>query len=230
MNENRDFQGGIMRINAARIDGSIGTMIAFFAVIAFLMSACSLGGSSGNDDGTESTTPVFQSESFDGIMFVSLSCAAAGATIRYTTDGSDPTDSSKAYSKSFPLFTTTTVKAVASGAAFGKSTVATKLYTIDNYTHKVVNNIPYFVKNGESTALPVPSSTVSCSTNCCGVSALGDVYIAGSTKDATGNSLPCYWVNGAYYALPLPVGGGARRFGVFLRVQGYRFLSFRVYN
>jgi hypothetical protein len=202
MNKNRDFQGEIMRINTARIDGSIGTMIAFFAVIAFLTSACSLG----NDDGTGSATPVFQSESFDGIMFVSLSCAVAGATIRYTTDGCDPTDSSKAYSNSFPLFTTTTVKAVASGAAFGNSPIATKLYTIDNYTHKVVNNTPYFVKNGESNALPVPPSTVSCSTNCCGVSAIGDVYVAGSTKDVTGNSLPCYWVNGAYYALPLPVG------------------------
>ena len=43
----------------------------------------------------------------------SISCATEGAEIRYTLDGSEPTESSKLYAKSFNVFDTTTVKAKA---------------------------------------------------------------------------------------------------------------------
>jgi hypothetical protein len=32
----------------------------------------------------------------------------------------------------------------------------------------------------------------------------GDVYIFGRTVDSSGNSIPCYWLNGTYHALPVP--------------------------
>lgn len=44
---------------------------------------------------------------------VSITCGTAGATIHYTTDGSDPTTESPVYSAPFEVSTTTTVKAIA---------------------------------------------------------------------------------------------------------------------
>ncbi len=55
----------------------------------------------------------------DGTMFsgaarrISISTTTSGVTIRYTLDGSEPTETSMQYSKSFNVFDTTTVKAKA---------------------------------------------------------------------------------------------------------------------
>ena len=49
---------------------------------------------------------------FDGSLSVSMSCPTDGATIHYTTDGSDPTVKSPVY-KRFKIYGKTTVKAVA---------------------------------------------------------------------------------------------------------------------
>ena len=51
-------------------------------------------------------------------------------TIRYTTDGSDPTSSSKAYSKAIPVSSSTTIKAVAIDAAGNMSDVSSFGYQI----------------------------------------------------------------------------------------------------
>ncbi len=59
--------------------------------------------------------PVFNPESgmvFDGTLSVSISCPTEGATIHYTTDGSEPTAESPVYSR-FKISGKTTVKAVA---------------------------------------------------------------------------------------------------------------------
>ena len=48
---------------------------------------------------------------FVGTLQVSLGCATADATIRYTTDGSEPTPASAAYTGPFAVTRTTTVKA-----------------------------------------------------------------------------------------------------------------------
>lgn len=60
---------------------------------------------------------------------VSISCATEGATIYYTTDGSDPTSSSTQYSTAIPISTTTTVKAIAMKDNV-YSDIATATYTI----------------------------------------------------------------------------------------------------
>ena len=49
---------------------------------------------------------------FTESMEVSLSCATDGATIHYTTDGSEPTKGSAVYTASFTITETTTVKAI----------------------------------------------------------------------------------------------------------------------
>ena len=59
--------------------------------------------------------PVFYHASgttFDSSLSVSMSCPTEGATIHYTTDGSDPTAESPVY-KRFKIYGKTTVKAVA---------------------------------------------------------------------------------------------------------------------
>lgn len=59
--------------------------------------------------------PVFNPESgmvFGGTLSVSISCPTEGATIHYTTDGSEPTAESPVYSR-FKISGKTTVKAVA---------------------------------------------------------------------------------------------------------------------
>lgn len=55
---------------------------------------------------------------------VSITCATAGTTIYYTTDGIDPTASSTEYSGLFSITSPTTVKAIATHATFATSSVA----------------------------------------------------------------------------------------------------------
>lgn len=74
-------------------------------------------------------TPTFTaSGKFVGSIEVEISCATEGATIYYTTDGSEPTEDSDEYSDSFEITETTTVKAIAVNEA-GTSNVATAIYT-----------------------------------------------------------------------------------------------------
>jgi len=77
-------------------------------------------------------TPVFAPVAgtyADSVTF-SLTCATDGAVIRYTTDGSVPTETSAAYSTPITLTTTTTVKAVAFKTDWFASEAATAVYTV----------------------------------------------------------------------------------------------------
>ena len=60
---------------------------------------------------------------------ISISCATEGATIYYTTDGSEPTTSSNVYSAPFTVSKQTTVKAFATKAGKDNSSVNTITYT-----------------------------------------------------------------------------------------------------
>ena len=59
---------------------------------------------------------------------VTLSCATEDATIRYTTDGSDPTEESAIYEKAFVLTATTTIKACAFKDGFVPSGIFAATY------------------------------------------------------------------------------------------------------
>ena len=65
---------------------------------------------------------------FVGSQTVEISCATEGAEIFYTTNGTEPTEDSEAYTGSFEITKTTTVKAIAVNDA-GASTVAEATYT-----------------------------------------------------------------------------------------------------
>ena len=65
---------------------------------------------------------------FVGSMEVEISCATEDVNIYYTTDGTEPTEDSEAYTESFEITETTTVKAIAVNEA-GESGVATAVYT-----------------------------------------------------------------------------------------------------
>jgi pimeloyl-ACP methyl ester carboxylesterase len=87
-------------------------------------------------------TPVINpgSQSTMSAVTVSMSCATSGATIRYTTNGSNPTSSSTAYVGAFPLSTSATVKARAFKSGMTDSGVATTSYTISIPTTTVLSN------------------------------------------------------------------------------------------
>ena len=69
---------------------------------------------------------AFLTDSLD----VTLACATAGATIRYTLDGSEPTSSSAAYSAPITITGTTTIKAKAFKSGYVASDTVSATYTI----------------------------------------------------------------------------------------------------
>ena len=60
---------------------------------------------------------------------VTISTTTEGATIYYTTDGNDPTDSSPVYTVPIPVSSTTTIKAKAYKTGYTPSSVATAVYS-----------------------------------------------------------------------------------------------------
>lgn len=78
-------------------------------------------------------TPTFSpaAGTYTAAQNVALSCATDGATIRYTIDGTDPTESSTAYSSAIPVSATTTIKAKAFKTGMTPSAIASATYTIN---------------------------------------------------------------------------------------------------
>lgn len=76
--------------------------------------------------------PEFSLESgeVDKGTVVEISCATEGAQIRYTTDGSTPTEESPRYTRGITINKTTTIQAIAIKEDWENSKVATAIYTI----------------------------------------------------------------------------------------------------
>ena len=70
------------------------------------------------------------SGSYTGAIEVSLTDAAKGATIYYTTNGGTPGPSSTRYTGPIPVAATASIKAVAVAAGGRVSPVAEAIYTI----------------------------------------------------------------------------------------------------
>lgn len=77
-------------------------------------------------------TPTFSvsAGTYNANQSVTISCATAGATIYYTTDGTTPTSSSSAYSSAVSITSTKTLKAIAIKAGMTNSDVAIATYTL----------------------------------------------------------------------------------------------------
>mgnify|MGYP001788024888 CR=1 FL=1 len=107
---------------------------------------------------TPSISPV--SGSYSSAQTVSITCATAGATIRYTTDGTEPTANSQAYTAPFSVAATTTVKAKAFKSGMTDSATASATYTITSSTTVAT---PTFSPAG-GTYTAAQSVTLSCAT------------------------------------------------------------------
>ena len=110
------------------------------------------------------SAPVFTPKGglFNGSQDVSISCETEGATIYYTTDGTDPTTESSVYSEALSIASTTTIKAIAakeselSNVASATFTKRAECSTLAELL-ALENNTP-FVFNGEPIVVATPSS------------------------------------------------------------------------
>lgn len=85
-------------------------------------------------------TPTFTPEAgpYNEPQTVSIACATEGATIHYTLDGSEPTESSPVYSEPISIEETTTIKAIAMKEGYDNSAIAEATYTIQTGSGTVV--------------------------------------------------------------------------------------------
>lgn len=81
-------------------------------------------------------TPTFSPAggTYTSTQNVALSCTTTGATIRYTTNSSEPTSSSTVYSSPINVSSTTTIKAKAFKDGWTPSSTASATYTISGGT------------------------------------------------------------------------------------------------
>ncbi len=76
--------------------------------------------------------PVFDPPpgSYSGIVTVKLSTGSVGASVFYTTDGTNPNPSSPRYTAPLTLTMTTTLKAIAAAPGWRPSPIATGVYVV----------------------------------------------------------------------------------------------------
>ncbi len=98
------------------------------------------------------------SGTYIGTQYVSISCNTSDAQIRYTTDGTEPHDSSPLYSGVITISTGTVLKAKAFKASWRSSNTATEVYTIAVGTPTVSQ--PFFSPVGGSYATPINVSII----------------------------------------------------------------------
>ena len=104
------------------------------------------------------TTPTFSPAegTYTEAQTVTIACATEGATIRYTLDGTDPTENSLVYTEVLTISETTTVKAKAWKEGYDASAIATATYTIEiavpiiTATPMVLSGFSYIEGNGPS--------------------------------------------------------------------------------
>lgn len=88
---------------------------------------------------------IYPAGTYVGSKTIAIKCETEGATIYYTTDGSDPTNNSTEYKVSFKLTESTTVKAIAYKEGMDCSEIAEAHYEI---THEKVLTPTFSVAGG----------------------------------------------------------------------------------
>ena len=131
------------------------------------------------------STPTFSvtGGTYTTAQSVELNCATDGATIRYTLDGTEPTESSTAYSSAIAVATTTTIKAKAFKGE-DASNVATATYTILPILHEGTAADPYTVADARN--------AIDANTGLTDVYVSGIVYEGGSELSSGAMN---YWIS-----------------------------------
>lgn len=121
------------------------------------------------DNRTQVATPTFSPVAGEVTIgtAITISCATEGATIHYTTDGTDPTASSATYSTPIEINAATTIKAIALKDNYKTSEVASAAYTVIVANTSTEEN-PYSVADAITLAGKLSSSQ-----------SLADVYVYG---------------------------------------------------
>ena len=97
-------------------------------------------------------TPTFSpaAGAYTSAQNVTISSATEGATIYYTTDGTEPTTNSTQYNGAISVSSSTTIKAMAIAAGYDNSSVATATYTIVSIEHEGTQADPYTVADART--------------------------------------------------------------------------------
>lgn len=128
-------QGSRWRYKSGRnVPRIIFTFGVLFTAVAAAALASGCGGSSNSGSGGSGSTPpaatptVATTPAQNGAVIVSLSDTTAGATIYFTSDGSEPTTSSQVYQAPFLVTSSLTVKAMATAPGDTNSGVASRAF------------------------------------------------------------------------------------------------------
>ncbi len=136
-------------------------------------------------------TPTFSpaAGTYTSAQSVTINSATEGATIYYTTDGTEPTTNSTQYNGAISVSSSTTIKAIATAAGYDNSSVATATYTIVSIGHEGTEADPYTVADAR-TAIDAGTGTQ-------GVYATGIVSAIPKAYDASYKNITFNFVDAA---------------------------------
>ena len=106
------------------------SIILILTLLLLVLSNCSK--KTSELDLSEVATPTFNPPggSYEDAQNVSITCATYGATIRYTTDGNDPSSDSAIYSSSISISSSSTIKTIGYKHGWTPSPTSKAIYTI----------------------------------------------------------------------------------------------------
>nr|MCR5038117.1 chitobiase/beta-hexosaminidase C-terminal domain-containing protein [Bacteroidales bacterium] len=111
---------------------AVGNYVDTLTVICDTLShSVALSGSVGEQPTVAAPTFSPAAGNFITAQTVSMSCETEGASIYYTTDGAEPTNSSNEYTEPITLSSTTTLKAIAVKSGYQNSSITEATYTIN---------------------------------------------------------------------------------------------------
>lgn len=177
-------------------------------------------------------TPTFNPAggTYSTAQNVALSCTTSGATIRYTTNGSEPTSSSTAYSSPINVSSTTTIKAKAFKDGWTPSATASATYTITpSGTVATPTFNPaggtYSTTQNVSISTTTPNATIRYTTNGSEPTSTSTVYsspiIVSSTTTIKAKGFRDGWTPSATASATYTIGGGTP--GQMIAVAGGTF-------
>lgn len=118
---------------------------------------------------------------------VSINCNTDGAVIRYTTDGTDPSDTSTIYTQPFTLTSTTTVKARAFKDGMNESRIESKTFNI--YSGYPQSQHDYSENMDETWTYSVPNNPQKILVNFDSLTNVEDDYDYIYVMDSNGNNI-----------------------------------------